>query len=248
MRLSFDSAGSGSQPLIFVHGWCCNRTHMAGLFHHFATTHRVIAVDLPGHGDTALAGVPPTFDAFSTVLADFIAAENLSKAVLIGHSMGGVLSVVTSGRCPERVAGVVNLDGALPLTTAGLAGYNNLFNEIGVRGFRDVVAPFLRRSFFLPSEMGETTERLIADMLSAPEDFAAKLLSQFPLLDGEKILHATGRIPLLYVGSSHPRFDEAEVWRIRSDAWIARAAVSGHFLQIFALPQIVAMITRFLEG
>ena len=137
MRLSFDSAGSGSQPLIFVHGWCCNRTHMAGLFHHFATTHRVIAVDLPGHGDTALAGVPPTFDAFSKVLADFIAAENLSNAVLIGHSMGGVLSVVTTGRCPEHVAGVVNLDGALPLTTAGLAGYENLFNEIGVHGFRE---------------------------------------------------------------------------------------------------------------
>ena len=248
MMLCFDSAGSGSQPLIFVHGWCCNRTHMAGLFHHFATTHRVIAVDLPGHGETALSGVPPTFDAFSKVLADFIGAENLSNVVLIGHSMGGVLSVVTTGRCPERVAGVVNLDGALPLTPTGCTSYENLFNEIGVRGFHDVVAPFLRRSFFLPSEMGETTERLIAAMLSAPENFAARLLSQFPLLDGEKILRASGRVPLLYIGSSHPRFDEAAVWRIRSDAWIARVAVSGHFLQIFALPQIVAMITRFLKG
>jgi hypothetical protein len=95
--------------------------------------------------------------------------------------------------------------------------------------------------------MGETTERLIADMLSAPEDFAAELLGQFPLLDGEKILHATGRIPLLYVGSSHPRFDEAAAARFRPDAWIARAAISGHFLQIFALPRVVAMITQFLE-
>lgn len=248
MILSHDATGSGPHPLVFVHGWCCNRAHMAGLFHHFAKTHHVIAVDLPGHGGTELAGVPATFDAFSGVLADFMAAENLRDAVLIGHSMGGVLSVITAGRCPERVAGVVNLDGALPLTTAGSAGYENLFKEIRVRGFREVVEPFLRKGFFLPSEMDETTERLIADMLSAPEDFAAQLLRQFPLLDAERLLPATGQIPLLYVGSSHPRFDEAAVARLRPDAWIARVAISGHFVQIFALPQVAAMITRFLAG
>jgi pimeloyl-ACP methyl ester carboxylesterase len=220
---------------------------MMGLFDHFAKTHRVLAVDLPGHGGTPRAGLPATFDAFSRALADFLTMDNLRNVVLIGHSMGGVLSVMTAGHCPDRVAGVVNLDGALPLTASGMAGYASLFREIGLRGFCEVVGPFLRQAFFLPSELGETSERLIAEMLSAPEDFAAELLSQFPLLDGEKILQATGRIPLLYIGSSRPRFNEVVAARVRPDVWIARAAVSGHFLQIFALPQVVAMIARFLE-
>jgi pimeloyl-ACP methyl ester carboxylesterase len=142
MMLSHDAHGSGPQPLIFVHGWCCNRAHMAGLVRHFAKTHRVIAVDLPGHGSTALAGVPATFDAFSEALVDFIATENLRNLVLIGHSMGGVLSVVTAGRCPERVAGVVNLDGALPLTAASLTSYENLSMTLPPAGSGTSSHPF----------------------------------------------------------------------------------------------------------
>jgi len=45
--LSFDEAGQrGERPLIFVHGWCCNRRHMAGLLKHFSRTHHVFAVSL----------------------------------------------------------------------------------------------------------------------------------------------------------------------------------------------------------
>ncbi|HEY5768514.1 MAG TPA: alpha/beta fold hydrolase [Terrimicrobium sp.] len=246
--LSFDEAGqSGGKPLILVHGWCCNRRHMAGLFQHFSRSRHVFAVDLPGHGQTPIQDTPPLMDAFAASLSAFLMERELFNAILVGHSMGGLLSVLAAGQQSERVAGVVSLDGPLPLTAQARAGYEGLFSRIRAEGYRAVAARFVREVFFLPLERGSLCEGIVADMLSLPEDLAVALLSQLPTLDVGKALTAC-RVPMLCIGGSFPRFDQAALARLRPRAWIARVALSGHFVQIFALPQIIAMIEKFLES
>jgi hypothetical protein len=80
-------------------------------------------------------------------------------------------------------------------------------------------------------------------MISHPEGLASALLKEFPALEAEPVLSAF-RTPLLFIGGSSPRFDEAALKKVRPEAWVARVAVSGHFMQIFALPQIVTMIEK----
>ena len=72
------------------------------------------------------------------------------------------------------------------------------------------------------------------------------MVKQFPTLDSKTALNAC-RAPMLCIGSSHPRFDEVTLRRLQPHAWISRVAVSGHFVQVFALPQVIAMIDKFLE-
>lgn len=50
--LTYREQGSGSPPIFFVHGWCCDHTYFAPQFEHFTTNHRVISVDLRGHGES----------------------------------------------------------------------------------------------------------------------------------------------------------------------------------------------------
>jgi pimeloyl-ACP methyl ester carboxylesterase len=160
--------------------------------------------------------------------------------------MGGILSVLAGGQQPERVAGVVNLDGALPMSATARSRYEELFALIKHRGFHPVVPRFLRETFFLAHERGSVCDAIVADMLSLPETLALALARQFTTLDGEKAL-SNCPVPMLFVGGSHPRFDEEILLRSRPGAWVGRAAVSGHFLQIFSLPQVIAMIEKFLE-
>ncbi|CAN5587825.1 alpha/beta hydrolase [soil metagenome] len=242
--LSHDVAGSG-RPLVLVHGWCCNRRHMAGLAEHFARTHRVYSIDLPGHGETPIGKTDLRMEALAEAVAKFLDEQNLKDAVLIGHSMGGVLSVFAGGARPERVAGVVNLDGALPLKPAAKEGYKALFAAIQEQGFRNLFPEFVRKVFFLPEELDERAEAIIADMVSAPEKQAVALLKEFPIVDAAKALGKL-QAPLLYIGGSQPRFDEPEVLALKPGAWIARVALGGHFIQVFSLEQVVPMIERFL--
>jgi pimeloyl-ACP methyl ester carboxylesterase len=244
--LAFEEAGSpANRPLIFLHGWCLNRGDMKELMQHFSARHHVIAVDLPGHGESPLGGVSPCFESFAESVSAFIAERQLNQPVLIGHSMGGVISVVTAALDPKSVGGVVNLDGAVPIPPSVRDGYRDLFIRINREGFQSVVAQFVREAFFLPFERGPISEAIVSRMISQPERIALALLKEFPALDAAPILVASQR-PSLFIGSFRPRFDETALKKVRPDAWVARVAVSGHFIQIFALPQIVAMIEKFI--
>ncbi|HEU4679105.1 MAG TPA: alpha/beta fold hydrolase [Terrimicrobiaceae bacterium] len=244
--LAFDEAGRpGGRPIVLVHGWCCHRGHMAGLRAHFSATDHVFAVDLPGHGQTALGDTPPRLNSFAASLCSFLAGRDLRQVVLVGHSMGGMVSVLAAAQEPDRIARVVNLDGPVPLTAPAHAVYRDLFERLDAEGFQSVIGRFIREVFFLSTERGPVSEAIVVDMLSRPEALALPLLRQFPTFDAESALRA-GRAPLLFIGSSHPRFDEAGLVRVRPDAWVARVALSGHFVQVFALPQVTAMIERFL--
>jgi pimeloyl-ACP methyl ester carboxylesterase len=216
---------------------------MAGLFRHFSKSQHVFAVDLPGHGETPLRRTPALLDAFTASLSGFLKERGL----FVGHSMGGMLSALAAGRQPERVAGVINQDGALPLRLRLVPAAKGLFARIKAGGFRPVVACFLKEAFFLPHERGPLCEQIVLEMLSLPEDLAVSLMSQFPGLDAGKALTAC-RLPLLCIGSSFPRFDQSVLAQIQPPAWIARVALSGHFVQMFALPQVIAMTEKFLES
>ena len=244
--LAFEDAGSPvNRPLILVHGWCCNRGHMKEIAAQLSGRHYVITVDLPGHGESPLGKVSPCFDSFAASLCSFIAERRLHQPVLIGHSMGGVISVVAAAREPNLLAGVVNLDGAVPIRPSVREDYRDLFARINREGFKPVMGQFLREAFFLRFEHGPMSEAVITEMLSRPEELAVALLKEFPALHAEPVLDAF-RTPLFFVGSTSPRFDEAALKKVRPDAWVARVAISGHFMQFFALPQVVAMIEKFI--
>ncbi len=244
--LAFEEAGSpANRPLIFVHGWCGNRGHMKKIMAHFSATHHVIAIDLPGHGESPLGNASPSFDSFAASVCSFIVERQLQQPILIGHSMGGVISVVTATREPKLLAGVVNLDGAVPLTASVREGFRDLFTRINREAFQPVMSQYLRQVFFLPSERGAICDEIVAEMISHPEELALALLKEFPALQAEPVLSGS-RTPSLFIGGSYPRFDETALKKVRPDVWVARVAVSGHFIQIFAVPQVVAMIEKFI--
>jgi pimeloyl-ACP methyl ester carboxylesterase len=69
--LKYDAAGSGGDPpaLLFLHGWCGDRTFFAEQFDYFSRTHRVVSVDLPGHGESAVPN-EYSIEAFASEVAE----------------------------------------------------------------------------------------------------------------------------------------------------------------------------------
>jgi pimeloyl-ACP methyl ester carboxylesterase len=107
-------------PLVFVHGLIGRWTHWVEQLTVFSKHHRVIAVDLPGFGDSPL----PTEEGisvpgFARTIDRVMDALDVSAAAFVGHSMGGFTSVELAISFPQRVERLVLV------SPAGLSTYND---------------------------------------------------------------------------------------------------------------------------
>ena len=100
----------GRRGLVFVHGGGANAhwwTHVAA---RFARDFRVVAIDLSGHGDSGHRDVYALDTWTDEVVAAAEAARIDGPPVVVGHSMGGFVSIATAARHPDHCAGVVVCD------------------------------------------------------------------------------------------------------------------------------------------
>src|SRR5262249_2855743 len=112
MALSHTLSGTGSLPIVFVHGFGCSRTDWAAQVEHFSPRHRTIAVDLPGHGDTPPAVGGGSIQEAGAEVAGLLRTKSMPSAVLGGHSMGCRVVLEAARQAPEHVAAIVLLDGS----------------------------------------------------------------------------------------------------------------------------------------
>jgi pimeloyl-ACP methyl ester carboxylesterase len=108
--LVYSVGGSGSTVLLFIHGWACDRTFWREQLPVFAKKYRVIALDLAGHGDSSLVHRRWTIEALGRDVETVVRAEDLRRAVLIGHSLGGPVALVAARRLKGRVVAVIGVE------------------------------------------------------------------------------------------------------------------------------------------
>jgi pimeloyl-ACP methyl ester carboxylesterase len=110
-----DFGGSGP-PMVLVHGLGGSQQNWMLVGSQIAEQgYSVSAVELAGFGSTPLAGRESTLEANRRILDGFIDRLDRGPAVLIGHSMGGLISMMQAGVNPASVSRLVLLDPAVPL-------------------------------------------------------------------------------------------------------------------------------------
>ena len=114
-KIHYVGIGSGP-PVILLHklgGWVADWRQIAPAL---AKTHRVIAIDMPGHGDSTVNGPVPFLQSLQESASTIMAALDdmkIDKFDLIGNSLGGCCSVVMAALWPDRVKHLVLLSVAL---------------------------------------------------------------------------------------------------------------------------------------
>lgn len=114
-----DHGGDGP-PMLLVHGLGGAHLNWMDVAPELARTHHVWSLDLLGFGRTPLAGRQATISENQHVVDGVIAHISGGRpVVLIGNSMGGLISIIQAARRPATVAALVLVDPALPREYAG---------------------------------------------------------------------------------------------------------------------------------
>jgi pimeloyl-ACP methyl ester carboxylesterase len=111
--------GGRGRTLILVHGLGGSHLNWLAVGPALAEDAHVLALDLPGFGRTPRAGRAATLGSLRRTLHRFLDRQADGRAVLIGNSMGGLLSMLEAAAEPDRVAGLVLVDPAVPRLELG---------------------------------------------------------------------------------------------------------------------------------
>ncbi len=109
-QMPYDVAGDGDITVVFVHCWMCNRTFWAEQLPVVSRQYRTIAMDLPGHGDATSGRDTWRVGDYGRDVAALIESLGLADVVLVGHSMGGPVSLRAADLAGDRVRGIVAVD------------------------------------------------------------------------------------------------------------------------------------------
>ncbi len=108
-----DFGGSG-RPVLMVHGLAGAAINWMAVGPSIASTHRALAIDLAGFGQTPLFGRSATVTANAALVHAFIEKVIGEPVVLIGNSMGGHIGVLEAASHPDAVDALVLVDPAVP--------------------------------------------------------------------------------------------------------------------------------------
>lgn len=245
LRLAYDAAGAGDPPMIFIHGWCCDRSYFAPQFEHFASGHAVVAMDLRGHGESGRPAARPGGYAMDVMADDVLsvaAAAGCDRPVLVGHSLGALIGLSCAARAGV-IRALVMVDPA-PIT-----------NEKAKRFFRESVAAVAaddngswRTTFvegmFLPTDAARRAA-IIEQMTRTPPAISAEVMRVMGEFDGAGAL-AQATVPVLSIGSAVPSNASTDLRRLCPAITVGQTVGSGHFNQLEVPDQVNAMIERFL--
>lgn len=148
--------GNSDPALIFVHGWACDKSHWDAQVAYFAPTHKVVAVDLAGHGKSGTERKDWTMENFAKDVQAVVEQLELEQVVLIGHSMGGPVILEAAQLLAGRVTGLVGVDTFI---------YNETYLKRSQAEIDQILPPF-RANFT------ETTRGLASQLFSPNADHA----------------------------------------------------------------------------
>ncbi len=105
-RIAYQVKGQGP-AIVFLHGFMEDRSMWQYHYDQLSTQYMCVAIDLPGHGQSEQIAAVHGMSLMAEVVASILQTENINKAMIIGHSMGGYIALEWAKAYPAKVDGLV---------------------------------------------------------------------------------------------------------------------------------------------
>jgi pimeloyl-ACP methyl ester carboxylesterase len=245
-RVHYKSYGKGNEALILIHGWTCNLDYWRDSVADLSKRNRVIAIDLPGHGQSDKPEIAYSMELFARAVDAVMRDAKVERAVLVGHSMGTPVARQFYRKYPEKTLGIVIVDGSLrpfgdkKLMEGFIAGFRGPnYREAGKQMFAGMAGPNLSP---------QTQERIQASFLNTPQHVivsAMEGMADDSIWGPDKI-----NVPVLAFMAKSPFWppDTEEFFRsIAPNLDFQMLAGVGHFLMMEKPKEFDAAVIAFLD-
>ncbi|HJQ64399.1 MAG TPA: alpha/beta hydrolase [Burkholderiales bacterium] len=253
-----DYGTTGRTPMLCLHGGAAHGHWFDFVASGFTPDYHVRALDLRGHGDSAWVNPPAyRYEDYAADLAEVIEKLDLRDFVLVGHSMGGMVSLVYAATHPGRVAQLVVVDTTMRMSEERLAAMRDVGNRQGRD--RATLEEFVARFSLRPPGSAPPPEILhhVARNSARQTDnggwrhkFDRNVYAQRPELDGIPYWGSIGVPALLVKGAQSERISPQILVRVRArcpHVELAEVPHSDHHVTLDNPVGYVSAVRAFLS-
>jgi pimeloyl-ACP methyl ester carboxylesterase len=249
-RISYTDSGKGT-AIVLLHGFLENKTMWNAFIPEFSKKHRIITIDLLGHGETECLGYVHTMEDNADVVHAVLAELRIRKAVVLGHSMGGYVALAFAELYPDNVKGLVLLNS----TSRADSEERKLNRNRAIKAVKQSFSNFISLSIAnLFSE--ENRERLKDEIelvkkeaLKTPlQGIVASLEGMKIRMDREVILHLTPYPKMLILGKKDPVLNyEENLEQIEETNVQLITFPDGHMSHIENQTELTSILLNFFK-
>jgi pimeloyl-ACP methyl ester carboxylesterase len=240
VNLHYLEAGAG-RVLLFIPGWSQTATMFRPLIDDLSRDHRVVAIDMRGHGESTKPSHGYRIARLAKDLSEFLASSDFTDVTLIGHSMGcAVIWSFLELHDTKNISRLVFIDQA-PVVTAwpgwsenekalsgALHDAGSLFEAVSALSGPDgpaVTAEYVRNRLFTRNFPAAGLDWVVSENLKLPRDHAARLLLELAAHDWRDAIRRITLPTMIFAG-------RASIFHPASQEWIARQ-IPGACIEIF---------------
>src|SRR5687767_6889407 len=198
-KIHYQSYGQGSDAFVLVHGWSSNLTAWGYQIPDLAKRGRVIALDLPGHGQSDKPQLAYTMDHFAAAIDAVMKDAKVERVVVLGHSMGTPVARQFYRKYPKKTLAIVIVDGGLrPFGDKAMR--DEFLNSVKASTYREFAAPMFAQMAGMLS--AEDLERVKASFANTPQYVLVSAMDSM----NDDALYANDKInvPVLAILAKNP--------------------------------------------
>lgn len=245
LSIHSSTTGTGTATVIFIHGWTCDSSSWVSQVPAFAKKYRVVTLDLPGHGRSASPKDGKlSMDLFARAVEAVRAEAKADRVVLVGHSMGAPVIRQYARMYPQRVAGLVAVDGPLDLRGFPPPEFKQPPPMVGAEGLK--ARDKMIRGMFIPETAPALQEHVLKMMLGTSEATANGAMAAVfdPTLSKTDIIKAPALA--VYAGTAKPP-DPKIVKEVLPNYEGTQVPGTGHFLMMEKPDEFNRALSGFLD-
>ena len=233
-KIDYDMSGGGDTTLLFVHGWCINKSYWESQMKYFEDKYTVVAMDLPGHGASDKNRTDWTVQNYSKDVMFLIRALSLKNVVLIGHSMGGNIILEPAITMPNVVIGFVGVDNfkdlAVDYTTEEQMEMD-AFMDLIRTDYENTITGYVSNMLFAASTSENIQKRVLHDILETPPDISVSILeslNEAHVIEGAQMQVMKHKVHLINSDGYPTNVAQLEKYCARSYE-VHSIGMSGHY-------------------
>lgn len=248
--IAYVDKGEG-KAIVLIHGFCGSSLYWEKVIPELSKNYRVIAPDLPGHGESSMAKGHYSIEEYAEMLKGLLDQLNIQKVTMFGHSLGGYITLAFAEKYSNDLNGFSLIHStAFPDSEEAKKGRLANTEKVQKEGIKSLIDGLVPK-LFSPDNVEEDHIKVVKEIgyLTTPEGAISALTAMKNRNDRNPILEATPLPVLLVAGELDQIIPAEKTFSVSRDNIKQRLIKNSGHMSMYENPtELISEMNEYLSS